>query len=373
MKKFKKLAALLLALTMVFALAACGNDADNNSQAPSDNPPASEPANPDDSNSAEPAPGGDVQTNEDGMTYVNVTGDIDLSGVDLSGKTFGYVTINSSAPWGGRVGTEFARLAEEAGATVQSLDANTNPDDVTNYCNQMLDAGVDALVVFGGTPDAMVEIAQRCSDEGVALFLTALDVAEAGRQYATACIGPDQEKAFTDIANYIIEANGTEEDYTVVQISGVPFLKDYQLREAGFKTAMADSNYNLYEPDYAFSSRTDAKSAMEQHIQADGDKINIVIGYDDDLTMGAVDAIQEANLGDKIKVYSFTGQNDAIQAVKDGKLEMTVMNRADDIAAETCVAMNEYFSTGSTEYYHYTDLIYITKDNVDQFIGKGEF
>ena len=52
---------------------------------------------------------------------------------------------------------------------------------------------------------------------------------------------------------------------------------------------------------------------------------------------------------------------------------MTVMNRADDIAAETCVAMNEYFSTGSTEYYHYTDLIYITKDNVDQYIGKGEF
>lgn len=52
MKKFKKLAALLLALTMVFALAACGTDGDNNSQAPSDNPPASEPANPDDSNSS---------------------------------------------------------------------------------------------------------------------------------------------------------------------------------------------------------------------------------------------------------------------------------------------------------------------------------
>ena len=83
--------------------------------------------------------------------------------------------------------------------------------------------------------------------------------------------------------------------------------------------------------------------------------------------------LDEAGKTGQIKVYSFTGQNDAIQAVKDGKLEMTVMNRADDIAAETCVAMNEYFSTGSTEYYHYTDLIYITKDNVDQFIGKGEF
>ena len=100
MKKFKKLAALLLGPDHGVRAGRCGNDADNNSQAPSDNPPASEPATPDDSNSAEPAPGGDVQTNEDGMTYVNVTGDIDLSGVDLSGKTFGYVTINSSAPWG---------------------------------------------------------------------------------------------------------------------------------------------------------------------------------------------------------------------------------------------------------------------------------
>ena len=298
MRKFKKLAALLLALAMVFALAACGNDAGNESKAPESEAPASEPAG--EGNSEAPAPGGEYEVNEDGMTYVNVTGDIDLSGVDLSGYTFGYVTISSSAPWGGRVGTEFERLAKEAGADVQSLDANTNPDDVTNYCNQMLDAGVDALVVFGGTPDAMVEIAQRCSDEGVALFLTALDVAEAGREYATACIGPDQEKAFTDIANYIIEANGTDEDYTVVQISGVPFLDDYIQREAGFKAGMdAAPNYTLLAADYAYSSRPDAKTFMENHITAEGDAIDIVIGYDDDLTMGAVDAI-----GDPKGIYN---------------------------------------------------------------------
>ena len=97
------------------------------------------------------------------------------------------------------------------------------------------------------------------------------------------------------------------------------------------------------------------------------------MGYDDDLTMGAVSAIQEAGLGDQIKVYSLTGQNDAIQAVADGQMELTVMNRADDIAAETCVAMYEYFTTGETEYYHYTPLTYITSENVDEFIGKGEF
>lgn len=372
MKKLSKIMALVLALVMSLALVSCGGGSSSGGGAP-----AGSGSGAPDASASTPADSSAPAGGQSGAAAANGAQDgcnVDVSGVDLSGKTLGYVTITSTAPWGGRVGTEFERMAKEAGANVKTLDANTNADDVTNYCRQMIDAGVDALAVFGGDPTAMVDIAKECKEAGIPLFLCALDVDEAGREYATACIGPDQEQAFVDIAKKVIEDNGTTDPQNVVQISGVPFLKDYQLREAGFAKEMATaSNYNLYEPDYAMSSRTDAKSFMEQHIQADGDKITLVMGYDDDLTMGAVDAIQEANLGDKIKVYSFTGQNDAIQAVKDGKLEMTVMNRADDIAAETCVAMNEYFSTGSTEYYHYTDLIYITKDNVDQYIGKGEF
>ena len=354
MKKFKKLFALLLALSMVFALAACSNNAGNESKDPDSN--ASQPAE----NNGEESKTPEDNSGNDGA-------------IDLSGKTIGYVTITSTAPWGGRVGTEFERMATEYGAKVNVLDAQTVADDVTNYCMQMIDNGVDALAVFGGDPTAMVDVAKACKDADIPLFLCALDVDEAGREYATACIGPDQEQAFVDIAKYVTDANGTDTGCTVVQISGVPFLKDYQLREAGFAAGTKDTNYNLLAPDYAFSSRTDAKKAMEQHLQAEGDNIDIVMGYDDDLTMGAVDAIDEAGKTGTIKVYSFTGQNDAIQAVKDGKMELTVMNRADDIAAETCVAINEYFTTGSTEYYHYTDLVYITAENVDEWIGKGEF
>ena len=49
------------------------------------------------------------------------------------------------------------------------------------------------------------------------------------------------------------------------------------------------------------------------------------------------------------------------------------MNRADDISQETVEAMVEYFNTGSTEYYHRTPLTYITAENVNDYIGKGEF
>ena len=338
MKNLTRLLALAMALLMVLALTACGG---SKTEAPAA--------------AGEAAPAADA------------------GAADLSGKTVGYVTITSTAPWGGLVGTEFERIAKEKGATVRVLDAQTDVAKIAEYCQQMIDAGVDALAIFGGDPNANAEIAKAADEAGVPMFMCALDVAEPGRQYVKACVGPDQEKMCYDIGQYIIEKNGADAGCKVVQISGVPFLDDYIQREAGFNRAMAECNYEILPADYAYSSRTDAKTFMENHITAEGDSIDIVMGYDDDLTMGAVAAIEEAGLADSIKVYSLTGQNDAIQAVADGKMELTVMNRAGDIAAETVNAIIEYLSTGSTEYYHYTPLTFIDKDNVQDFIGKGEF
>ncbi len=386
MKNLKKLLALLMAMAMVVALGACsssddgGSDASDAGSESSDAGSTDAESNDTDSNDTDSndTDSNDTESNDTGSesgdsNSVTVEGGTDMTGIDLSGYTIGYVTINSSAPWGGLVGTSMEEYAKSCGATVKSLDANTNPDDVTNYCNQMIDAGVDALAVFGGDPTAMVDVAATAAAAGVPLFLCALDVDEAGRDNTVACIGPDQEEMCYQIGQYVIEQNGADAGCTVVQISGVPYLMDYQLREAGFARAMEETNYTLLEADYAYSSRTDAKSLMEQHIQSQGSDIDIVMGFDDDLTMGAVAAIDEAGMTDQIKVYSLTGQNDAIQAVADGQMDLTVMNRATDIGAETVRAIYEYLSTGSTPYYHYTPLTYINADNVSDYIGTGEF
>lgn len=376
MKLFKKLAAALLAISMVASLAACGSgsgSASAASEAAKSEAPAaaaSAAAKPEaPAAAASEAAGSAAETA--GSTTAG-SSDVDVNAA-LKGKTIGYVTINSASPWSGCIDSALGQLVQDAGATYRNLDAQTDTAKVAEYCQQMIDANVDALVIFGGDPAANADIAKTADEAGIPVFMAALDVSENGKQYVKACVGPDQEQMCYEIGQYIIEQNGADAGCKVVQISGVPFLDDYIQREAGFARAMKDTNYELMEPDYAYSSRSDAKTFMENHIQAEGDSIDIVMGYDDDLTMGAIAAIEEAGLADKIKVYSLTGQNDAIQAVADGKLELTVMNRADAIAKELTVAMAEVFTNGTTEYYHYTELTYITKDNVNDYIGKGEF
>lgn len=376
MKLFKKLAAALLAISMVASLAACGSSSGSASAASeaakSEAPAAaaSEAAKPEASAAAASEAAGSAAETAGSTTAGS--SDVDVNAA-LKGKTIGYVTINSASPWSGCIDSALGQLVQDAGATYRNLDAQTDTAKVAEYCQQMIDANVDALVIFGGDPSANADIAKTADEAGIPVFMAALDVSENGRQYVKACVGPDQEQMCYEIGQYIIEQNGADAGCKVVQISGVPFLDDYIQREAGFARAMKDTNYELMEPDYAYSSRSDAKTFMENHIQAEGDSIDVVMGYDDDLTMGAIAAIEEAGLTDKIKVYSLTGQNDAIQAVADGKLELTVMNRADAIAKELTVAMAEVFTNGSTEYYHYTELTYITKDNVNDYIGKGEF
>ena len=118
-----------------------------------------------------------------------------------------------------------------------------------------------------------------------------------------------------------------------------------------------------------------AQEAAETIIQLRRKKIDIVTGNTDATFSGEAlqAAIDEAGMTGNIKVYSLTGQNDAIQAVADGKMELTVMNRAGDIAKETVNAIIEYLETGETAYYHYTPLTFIDAENVADFIGQGEF
>ena len=363
----KKLLAMLMAVAMVLSMAACGSSAAS-SAAESSAAASTEASAADDGSAAEPA----AAVSADGDVMANT----DYQSVDLSGKRIGYVTINSSAPWGGRVGTEFERMAEEVGANVDVLDANTDADLVTQYCQQFVDEGVDALVVFGGDPAAMSEMAAICNDANIPLFLCALDADSAteGYEYVTAMIGPDQKQMCADIAAYVVEQNGADYACNVYEVNGVPFLQDYIDRNAGFEGYMADySGYTMAGKEDCYSDRTSAKSSTENWITAGLKEGDIIMGYDDDLTMGAVQALDEAGLTGKVKVYSLTGQADAIQAVIDGKLELTVMNRADNIAAGTVTACAEYFTTGSTARFQRCELTYITAENAADYLADAEF
>jgi ABC-type sugar transport system substrate-binding protein len=65
---------------------------------------------------------------------------------------------------------------------------------------------------------------------------------------------------------------------------------------------------------------------MEAFLKADGKNINILFAHNDDMAIGAIQAIEEYGLkpGADIKIISIDGVHDAFQAMIEGKLNCTV-------------------------------------------------
>lgn len=74
--------------------------------------------------------------------------------------------------------------------------------------------------------------------------------------------------------------------------------------------------------------RAKGMSLMENWIQSYGDKINAVFAHNDEMGMGALQALEQAKLKDKVIVVSIDAIADALQAVKDGRLDATVYQDA---------------------------------------------
>lgn len=74
--------------------------------------------------------------------------------------------------------------------------------------------------------------------------------------------------------------------------------------------------------------RAKGMNLMENWIQSYGDKINAVFAHNDEMGMGALQALEQAGLKNKVKVVSIDAIADALQAVKDGRLDATVYQDA---------------------------------------------
>lgn len=76
--------------------------------------------------------------------------------------------------------------------------------------------------------------------------------------------------------------------------------------------------------------RAKAVTLMENWIQSFGDEIDAVFAHNDEMGMGAVLALEQAGIKDKVVVASVDAITDALEAVADGRLDATVFQDARD-------------------------------------------
>ncbi len=171
-----------------------------------------------------------------------------------------------------------------------------------------------------------------------------------------------------DVIQYVmLEGEAGHQDALIRTQTSIETLKEagYELEKIGDEIANWD--------------RTQAKTKMAQLLERYPIQIELVICNNDDMALGALEAIEESGISNKPYVVGINGTDEAMEAVRTGRLGGTVYNDAvgqSDVIMKMAysIAMGEEFSEDVTlvnEKYVYLPYSIVTYDNVQQYLSPG--
>ena len=120
--------------------------------------------------------------------------------------------------------------------------------------------------------------------------------------------------------NKVLEGVDLGKQAKVVELQGTPGASASRERGQGFH-AIADKQLNVVAKQTANFDRTQGLNVMENLLQGQKD-IKAVFAQNDEMALGAIEAIKST--GKNIVVVGFDGNDDALKAVKEGRLTGTV-------------------------------------------------
>jgi inositol transport system substrate-binding protein len=198
-------------------------------------------------------------------------------------------------------------------------DAATQVRQVENFIVQKVDAIIlNPCEVEGSSPAV---------DKAVAGGIPVVNVNSETRSDPTAFVGSSDEESGRIAMGYIAER--LRGHGNLVMIHGFMGQAAQIKRDRGAREILAKNpGLRLLAAQAADWDRAKAMTLMENWIQSFGPRIDAVFAQNDEMAMGALIALEQAKRKDKVVVAGVDAIADALEAVKNGRLDATVFQDA---------------------------------------------
>jgi ribose transport system substrate-binding protein len=217
-------------------------------------------------------------------------------------------------------------------------------------------AQVDVLAFNAVDPNAMISTAQKVKDAGINVLIHSDDLAE---QVADHFVGPDQYAGQAAVAQMV--ASELDGKGTVAILEGVPGNMSSLLRKKGAEETLA--KYPEIEVVGVWAANWDRAQGLQkaEDILTAHPDISAIIAVNDEMALGALQAVKARNkLGDVI-VTGFNGVAESIQAVHRGDLLATVLTYCDAVGRQLVLTGMEV-AAGSDDETYTVDTVTIPLD-----------
>ena len=255
------------------------------------------------------------------------------------------------------------KAANDAGVDITVADAGDDATKQVSDIEDLVSAGVSVLIVNPVDSDAVTGAVEAAMAKGVKV----ISVDRAVNGVEIDCQIASDNVAGAELATqYIVDTLG--EGVKVAELVGVSGASAAIDRSQGFHN-VADTKLDVVASQTADFDRTKGMSVMENMLQANGD-IKGVFAANDEMALGAVEAISGA--GKDVLVVGFDATDDAIEAIKAGRMGATIAQQPELIGSTAVDNAIKLMNGETIEKSIPVEVTLVTADNVDTFGASEE-
>ena len=240
----------------------------------------------------------------------------------------GFSQIGAESEWRTANTASIQSAAPEAGITLKFSDAQQKQENQIKALRSFIAQRVDVIAFSPVVETGWETVLREAKAANIPVILTDRAVEVSDASLYLSLIGSDFVEEGRKAGRWLLEnTKDVQGDINIVELQGTVGSAPANDRKKGFAEIIAaDGRYKIIRSQTGDFTRAKGKEVMEAFLKAEGRKINVLFAHNDDMAIGAIQAIEEAGLkpGTDITIISIDGVKGAFEAMIAGKLNVTV-------------------------------------------------
>jgi ABC-type sugar transport system substrate-binding protein len=242
--------------------------------------------------------------------------------------TVGFSQIGAESEWRTANTKSIKESAAAAAINLKFADAQQKQENQIKAIRSFIAQKVDVIAFSPVVETGWEPVLREAKAAKIPVILTDRSVNVKDETLWVTFMGSDFVEEGRRAARWLVDQNkGATGDINIVELQGTVGSAPAIDRKKGFEEIIKDKpHYKIIRSQTGDFTRAKGKEVMEAFLKAEGKKINVLYAHNDDMAIGAIQAIEEAGLkpGKDILIVSIDSVKGAFEAMIAGKLNASI-------------------------------------------------
>jgi simple sugar transport system substrate-binding protein len=242
--------------------------------------------------------------------------------------TLGFSQIGAESEWRTANTKSIKEASKAAGINLKFSDAQQKQENQIKAIRSFIAQRVDVIAFSPVVETGWEPVLREAKRAGIPVILTDRAVATKDDSLWVTFIGSDFVEEGRRSARWLVEKmKNNPGPINIVELQGTVGSAPAIDRKKGFEEIIkSQSKFKIIRSQTGDFTRAKGKEVMEAFLKAEGKRIHVLYAHNDDMAIGAIQAIEEAGLrpAKDVVIISIDAVKGAFEAMIAGKLNVSV-------------------------------------------------